>query len=98
MSTAHITLQQYETAERALAHERATTGVVVHGVLTLLVGAGLIVLNITLAPEFPWSAFAVGGMLIGLLAHWWFGYVKLDDQLAAQQRQVEAHAVSAARS
>lgn len=92
MSTATITLHDYEAAERAMAHESATVGLTVHGVITLLVGAGLIVINVTLAPEFPWSAFAVGGMLIGLLAHWWFGYVKLDDQLTEQQRRTEARA------
>jgi hypothetical protein len=97
MSTANITLHDYETAERAMAHENATTGVVVHGIVTLLVAAGLIIVNITLAPEFPWSAFAVGGMLIGLLAHWWFGYVKLDDQLTRQQEKTEARAAQMRR-
>ncbi len=94
MSTANITLHDYQAAERAITHENATTGVVVHGIITLLVGAGLIVINITLAPEFPWSAFAAGGMLIGLLAHWWFGYVKLDEQLTKQQQKTEARAAS----
>ena len=92
MSTANITLHEYETAQRTKAHESATTGLAVHAVITLLVSAGLIIINITLAPEFPWSAFAVGGMLIGLLAHWWFGYVKLDDQLTRQQQETEARA------
>ena len=92
MSSANITLRDYETAQRAMAHESATTGVAVHGIITLLVSAGLIIINITLAREFPWSAFAVGGMLIGLLAHWWFGYVKLDDQLTRQQQETEARA------
>jgi hypothetical protein len=92
MSSANITLRDYETAQRAMAHESATTGVAVHGIITLLVSAGLIIINITLAPEFPWSAFAVGGMLIGLLANWWFGYVKLDDQLTRQQQETEARA------
>ena len=91
MSTANITLQDYETAQRAMAHESATTGVVVHGIITLLVSVGLIIINITLAPEFPWSAFAVGGRLIGLLAHWWFGF-RLDDQLTQQQQKTEARA------
>ena len=31
MINAHVTLHDYETAERAMAHENATTGVVVHG-------------------------------------------------------------------
>jgi hypothetical protein len=92
MSTANITLHEYETAQRTMAHESATTGLAVHAVITLLVSAGLIIINFTLAPEFPWSAFAVGGMLIGLLAHWWFGYVKLDDQLTRQQQETEARA------
>ena len=92
MSTANITLPDYEAAERAMAHEGATTGVVVHGIITVLVGAGLIIINITLAPEFPWSALAVGGMLIGLLAHWWFGYLKLDEQISKRQQETEARA------
>ena len=45
-----------------------------------------------LAPEFPWSAFAVAGMAIGLAAHWWFGFQKLDAQLIAQQEKVEERA------
>ena len=92
MSTANITLPDYEAAERAMAHEGATVGVVVHGIITLVVGIGLVVINITLAPEFPWSAFAVGGMSIGLLAHWWFGYVKLDEQITKRQHDAEARA------
>jgi len=92
MSAADITLREYEAAQSAMAHESATTGVAVHAIITLLVSAGLIVFNITLASEFPWSAFAIGGMLVGLLAHWWFGYIKLDDQLTRQQQQTEARA------
>jgi hypothetical protein len=64
-----------------VAHETATSGLTVHAIITVLVSVGLVIINVTLAPEIPWSAFAVGGMLIGLLAHWWFGYVRLDGQL-----------------
>ena len=60
----------------------------------LLVGAGLVIINVTLAPECPWSAFAVGGMLLGLLAHWWFGYVKLDEQITQRQQETEARAAA----
>ena len=66
MSTTNISLRDYEAAERAIAHEGATTGVIVHGIITLLVA--------------------------GLLAHWWFGYVRLDDQLNKQQQKTEARA------
>jgi hypothetical protein len=95
MSTAQITLHEYEAAERAMMHETATEGLTVHGMITLLVGAGLIAINVTLASEFPWSAFAVGGMLIGLLAHWWLGYVKLNSQLLNKQQKTESRAASA---
>lgn len=92
MSTPTITLQDYEQAERDLAHEGARGGLIAHGVVTVLVLALLIVINFTLADEFPWSAFAVGGMTIGLLAHWWFGYRNLEAQLAARQHKVEERA------
>ena len=92
MSTAQITLQDYEAVERTMAHETATFGLTVHAIITVLVSVGLVIGNIALAPEFPWSAFAVGGMLIGLAAHGWFGYVKLDEQLTRQQQTTEARA------
>jgi hypothetical protein len=92
MSTAGITLERYEQAERDLAHDEARVGLTVHGIITVLVSAGLIVINIAVAAEFPWSAFAVCGMVIGLAAHWWFGFQKLDDQLTTQQRKVETRA------
>ncbi|WP_107774108.1 2TM domain-containing protein [Nocardioides sediminis] len=92
MSTPNITLPDYEAAERVMAHEEANTGLAVHGIVTVLVSAGLIVLNVIVAPEFPWSAFAVGGMLIGLVAHWWFGHVKLDEQITKRHQETEARA------
>jgi hypothetical protein len=92
MNTAHITLHDYEAAERSMAHETALSGLTVHSIITLVVAAALIVINTTLAPEFPWSAFAIGGMLLGLLAHWWFGFVKLDDAITRQQQKAEAYA------
>ena len=87
-----IALERYEQAERELAHDEARAGLTVHAVITALVSVGLIVINIAVAPEFPWSAFAVGGMVIGLAAHWWFGFHKLDDQLAVRQHELETRA------
>lgn len=40
-----------------------------HTVITVAVSVLLVVINVTLAPELPWSAFAVAGMVIGLAAH-----------------------------
>lgn len=95
MTTAPVTLHAYEQAERDLAHEQARVGLAVHAIVTVLVSALLVTINVTLAPEFPWSAFAVGGMAIGLAAHWWFGFQKLDEQLSAQQKKVEERALAA---
>jgi hypothetical protein len=92
MATAGVTLESYERAERDLAHHEARVGLTVHGIITVLVSTLLVVINLTVAPEFPWSAFAVGGMAVGLLAHWWFGFRRLDEHLTAQQHEVEARA------
>jgi hypothetical protein len=92
MSAPTITLQDYEQAERVMAHEGARVGVTVHGIITVLVSALLLVLNLTVAPGFPWSAFAIAGMAIGFGTHWWFGYRHLDMHLTAQQQKTEARA------
>jgi len=91
--TTTVTLREYEHAERVIAHEGARTGLVIHGVMTALVSAALVLINVTLAPEFPWSPFPVVGMAIGLTVHGWFGYHKLDEQLDRKHGEVEAKAL-----
>jgi hypothetical protein len=86
-------MQEDEQAEHVLAHEGAHKGLIAHGVVTVLVSALLIAINFTLADAFPWSAFAVGGMTIGMFAHWWFGYRNLEADLTARQHKVEERAV-----
>jgi carbon starvation protein CstA len=92
MSAPSITLQDYEQAERVIAHEDARAGLIAHSTVTVLVSAVLVVINFTLAAEFPWSVFAVVGMTIGLAAHWWFGYRHLDSEVTDRQHQVEERA------
>jgi hypothetical protein len=91
--TTTVTLREYEHAERVIAHEGARTGLAIHGLLTVLVSAALVLINVALAPEFPWSPFPVTGMAIGLTVHWWFGYHQLDEQLDSKHVQVEAKAL-----
>jgi 2TM domain len=94
-----ITLDQYKSAERAIAHDAARFGLLVHATITVLISALLIVINFALgddnAPpdQVPWSVFAVGGMGLGLAAHWWFGYLNLEVDLLKQQEKAEARAV-----
>ena len=77
-----------------MEQQTAHTGMVVHALITLLVAIGLVAINVFLAPEFPWSAFAVAGMTIGLAAHWWFGYHELEESVLARQRSIETRAAT----
>jgi hypothetical protein len=89
VSEPHTTPQDYEPAERDIAWERARLGVIVHSVVTLVVSVLLIALNVVLAPELIWWPFPVIGMLLGLLAHWWYGYERLEGQLRHQEQPTE---------
>ena len=88
---ATVTLQAYERAEQELAVRDAVVGLRIHAVVTVLVWAVLIPVNIILAPEFPWSAFVVLGMAIGLFAHW-FGYRHTEDNVRQRQPRIEQRA------
>jgi 2TM domain len=90
-----VTLRDYERAEDELATVEARRGITIHAVITLIVCAALVAVNVFVAPEFPWSAFAVAGMLIGLGAHYEFGVRRIGQSLAAHQREVETRAIRA---
>jgi 2TM domain len=98
MPAPQITLDQYKSAERAIAHEAARFGLLMHATITILISALLIVINFALgddtapADQLPWSVFAVGGMGLGLAAHLWFGYLNLEVDLRKQQEKAEARA------
>lgn len=90
-----ISLQAYEDAERTLARNEGRRAIVVHGVITAVVSVALILVNALVAPAFPWSAFAVGGMLIGFGCHYYFGWLRGEENLKEHQRFVERRAGSA---
>jgi hypothetical protein len=92
MNPCNVMLADYERAERLIAHEEARIGLMAHAIVTAIVSAALILINLTVAGEFPWSAFAVAGMAVGLAAHWWFGYRHLETDLAARQHKIEERA------
>jgi amino acid transporter len=87
-----ISLDAYEEAERRLARVEGRRGIVVHGIITAVVSVALILVNVFVAPGFPWSAFAVGGMLIGLGFHYYFGWLHVEENLTDHQRSVELRA------
>ena len=90
------TLNRYEVAERALAEVEARRGFTVHAIISVVVWAIVIPVNVFVAPEFPWSAFAVGGMLIGLIVHYAFGARLIGRSVQEHQRKVENLAFGAA--
>jgi hypothetical protein len=90
MST--INLEEYQRAEREAAHEEGVRGLRVHAVVTVLVLATLILINVTVADEFPWAIFPVVGMSVGVWIHWYFGVAHSDELMRQHQRQVERRA------
>jgi hypothetical protein len=94
MLTTEISLQEYENAERVIAQQHARPGLFIHALITVLVSIALVVINIAVASEFPWSPFPVVGMGIGLFMHYWFGYRHLDAELARKQREIELQAAA----
>jgi 2TM domain-containing protein len=87
-----ISLDAYEDAERMLAKTEGRRGVIVHAMITVIVSIALIVVNVFLAPEFPWSAFAVAGMLTGLGFHYYFGVLHVEQNVIEHQQRVEVRA------
>jgi hypothetical protein len=92
-----ITLDDYEKAEQQFRMRQERIGMTVHAVVTVLVWAILIPINVFVAPEFPWAIFVVAGMGIALFFHW-SGYRHADDDIQRQQREIEelAHAAMTA--
>ena len=87
-----ISLDAYEAAERSLAKPEARRAVTVHAVITALVSIALIAVNVSVAPAFPWSAFAVAGMALGLGFHYYFGFRRVDQNVREHQHTVELRA------
>ena len=91
-----IHLDQYEAAERELARREAAIGLTVHAIVTAVLWAVLVPVNVFAAPEFPWSAFVVVGTGLGLFAHW-FGARHADQDVRRRQQHAEAYARTHAR-
>lgn len=91
---ANLTLAAYQEAERAVALEEGRRGWSVHAAITAAVCVALVIVNVFVADEFPWSIFPVVGMGIGLFAHWYFGVVRSDDMVRHHQLEIEQRAAA----
>jgi hypothetical protein len=88
-----LDLVTYQEAERRAAREEGRRGLAIHALVTVLVWIVLIVVNITVASEFPWVLFPIAGMSIGLVAHW-FGVTHVDEEVRRHQEAVEHRAAA----
>jgi hypothetical protein len=86
-----VTLEEYLDAERGFEARGARIGFVVHAVITVLVSAALIAINVIVAPDFPWSPFPVVGMAIGLVFHY-LGSRRIEATIAERQTRIVTEA------
>ena len=87
-----VTLEQYKVQERQLASRDAERGFRIHALVSAVVVAGLVALNVFVASEFPWSVFPALGMSIGLWFHWFFGVRHGDEFMQRHQHEIETEA------
>jgi hypothetical protein len=88
---ATVTLEQYQRTERELTLREARVGLRIHALVTALVWAVVIPINVLLAPEFPWSVFVVAGTGIGMVFHW-FGYRRVGEDIRRHHAAIERRA------
>ena len=86
------TLEAYKEAEVTAARDEGRRGFTIHLFITLVVWAVLIAVNVFVASEFPWSIFPIGGMTIGLFAHWYFGVAHVAESVRKHQQDIERYA------
>jgi 2TM domain len=93
-----ITLEDYKAADRQLEREQARRGFTIHAIVYALVMTGLIILNLTVATEFPWAVFPLVGWGIGLTAHYLFGLRWADKAITDRQARIEQRATATKRA
>jgi 2TM domain len=97
-SMREITLEDYKRADRDLEREQARRGFTIHAIVYGLVMTGLVILNLTVATEFPWAVFPLIGWGIGLTAHYLFGLRWADKAITDRQTRIEQRAAATKRA
>jgi 2TM domain len=93
-----ITLEDYKQADRQLEREEARRGFTIHAIVYALVMAGLIILNLTVATEFPWAVFPLVCWGFGLTMHYLFGVRWVGKVITDRQAKVEQRAAAGKRA
>jgi 2TM domain len=93
-----ITLADYKAADQQLEREQARRGFTIHAIVYALVMTGLIILNLTVATEFPWAVFPLVGWGIGLTLNYLFGLRWVDKAITDRQARIEQRATTTNRA
>jgi hypothetical protein len=93
-----ITLEDYKQADRQLEREEARRGFTIHAIVYAVVMTGLIILNLTVATEFPWAVFPLGCWGFGLTMHYLFGLRWADKAITDRQARIEQQAAATRRA
>jgi hypothetical protein len=93
-----ITLEDYKQADRDLERQDARRGFTIHAIVYGLVMTGLIILNLTVATEFPWALFPLIGWGIGLTAHYLYGLRWADKTITDRQTRIQQRAAATKRA
>jgi hypothetical protein len=91
-------LEDYKRADRQLEREQARRGFTIHAIVYVLVMTGLIILNLTVATEFPWANFPLVCWGIGLTEHYLYGLRWYDKTITDRQTRIEQRAAAAKRA
>src|SRR5512132_735219 len=91
-------LEDYKQADRELEREEARRSFTIHAIVYALVMTGLIILNLTVATEFPWAVFPLVGWGIGLTMHYLFGLRWADKTITDRQTRIEQRAAATKRA
>jgi type III secretory pathway component EscV len=89
--TTPITLADYQRAEREVSQLQAWAGLRVHAAVTVLIWAGVVLLNVFVTSGFPWSIFVILGTGLGVFFHW-YGYRHTDADTRRRQDSVLQYA------
>jgi 2TM domain len=93
-----ITLEDYKRADRELEREQARRGFTIHAIVYAVVMSGLIILNLTVATEFPWAVFPLVCWGFGLTMHYLFGVRWVGKVITDRQAKVEQRAAATRRA
>ena len=93
-----ITLEDYKRTDRQLAREEVRHGFIIDATVYAVVMTALIILNLTVANQFPWSVFPLVGWGIGLTLQYLLGLRWVGQSIIDRQTRIEQLSTAATQS